>query len=124
MVVMLLRHLSIPSSLVPLESEVFAGPCSQRQGDDEGGRLFESLEGGFMSIRIRIHEREPIGAALRRFKRLLERTGLIKELRKRKHYEKPVRRAGVPNCASKRSYVRGRCRNEAKDRFDELLFMI
>jgi small subunit ribosomal protein S21 len=42
-----------------------------------------------MSIRIRVHEREPIGAALRRFKKLLERTGLIKELRKRRHYEKP-----------------------------------
>jgi small subunit ribosomal protein S21 len=38
---------------------------------------------------MRVHDREPIGAALRRFKRLLERTGLIKELRKRRHYEKP-----------------------------------
>jgi len=27
--------------------------------------------------------------ALRRFKKLLERSGLTKELRKRKHYEKP-----------------------------------
>jgi small subunit ribosomal protein S21 len=38
---------------------------------------------------MRIHDREPIGAALRRFKRLLERSGLVKELRKRRHYEKP-----------------------------------
>jgi small subunit ribosomal protein S21 len=29
------------------------------------------------------------GAALRRFKKLLERSGLIKELRKRNYYEKP-----------------------------------
>jgi len=42
-----------------------------------------------MSLRMRVHEREPIGAALRRFKKLLERTALIKELRKRRHYEKP-----------------------------------
>lgn len=42
-----------------------------------------------MSLRMRVHDREPIGAALRRFKKLLERTGLIKELRKRRHYEKP-----------------------------------
>jgi small subunit ribosomal protein S21 len=42
-----------------------------------------------MSLRMRIHDREPIGAALRRFKKLLERSGLTKELRKRKHYEKP-----------------------------------
>src|SRR5947199_10398303 len=46
-------------------------------------------EGESMPLRMRVHDREPIGAALRRFKKLLERSGLIKELRKRKHYEKP-----------------------------------
>jgi len=42
-----------------------------------------------MPLKMRVHEREPIGAALRRFKKLLERTGIQKELRKRKYYEKP-----------------------------------
>jgi small subunit ribosomal protein S21 len=42
-----------------------------------------------MSLRMRIYDREPIGSALRRFKKLLERSGLQKELRKRKYYEKP-----------------------------------
>jgi len=42
-----------------------------------------------MPLRMRVHEREHIGAALRRFKKLLERSGLQKELRKRKYYEKP-----------------------------------
>lgn len=42
-----------------------------------------------MSLRMRVHEREPIGLALRRLKKLLERSGLQKELRKRRHYEKP-----------------------------------
>jgi small subunit ribosomal protein S21 len=42
-----------------------------------------------MSLRMRVHEREPIGGALRRFKKLLERSGMQKELRKRRHYEKP-----------------------------------
>jgi small subunit ribosomal protein S21 len=42
-----------------------------------------------MTLRMRVHDREPIGAALRRFKKLLERSGLTKELRKRKYYEKP-----------------------------------
>ena len=46
-------------------------------------------EGASMPLRLRVHEREPIGAALRRFKKLLERSGLKKELRKRKYYEKP-----------------------------------
>ena len=42
-----------------------------------------------MPLRMRIYDREPIGMALRRFKRLLERSGVIKELRRRKYYEKP-----------------------------------
>jgi small subunit ribosomal protein S21 len=42
-----------------------------------------------MPIRMRIYDRESIGAALRRFKKILERSGLKKELRKREHYEKP-----------------------------------
>lgn len=42
-----------------------------------------------MPLRMRIYDREPIGAALRRFKKLLERSGLTKELRSRTHYEKP-----------------------------------
>lgn len=42
-----------------------------------------------MSLRMRVHDREPIGLALRRFKKLIERSGLAKEFRKRRHYEKP-----------------------------------
>jgi small subunit ribosomal protein S21 len=38
---------------------------------------------------MRVHEREPIGAALRRFKKLLERSGMKGELRAREYYEKP-----------------------------------
>jgi small subunit ribosomal protein S21 len=42
-----------------------------------------------MPLRMRVHDREPIGLALRRFKKLLERSGVLKEQRSRKHYEKP-----------------------------------
>jgi len=42
-----------------------------------------------MPLKMRVHDREPIGLALRRFKKLLERSGIQKELRKRKYYEKP-----------------------------------
>jgi small subunit ribosomal protein S21 len=38
---------------------------------------------------MRVHDREPIGLALRRFKKLLERSGMQKELRAHQHYEKP-----------------------------------
>lgn len=42
-----------------------------------------------MSIKMRVHDREPIIVALRRFKKLIERSGLKKELRKHEYYEKP-----------------------------------
>ncbi len=42
-----------------------------------------------MTLRMRVHDKEPIGLALRRFKKLLERSGMQKELRARQHYEKP-----------------------------------
>ena len=42
-----------------------------------------------MTLRMRVHEREPIGLALRRFKKLLERSGMQKELRAHQNYEKP-----------------------------------
>jgi ribosomal protein S21 len=38
---------------------------------------------------MRIHDREHIGAALRRFKKLLERSGVKRELRAHEYYEKP-----------------------------------
>jgi small subunit ribosomal protein S21 len=42
-----------------------------------------------MGLRMRVHEREPIGAALRRFKKLIERSGMKKEIRAHEYYEKP-----------------------------------
>ena len=42
-----------------------------------------------MTLRMRVHEREPIGMALRRFKKLIERSGMQTELRAHQHYEKP-----------------------------------
>jgi len=42
-----------------------------------------------MGLRMRVHEREPIGAALRRFKKLIERSGMRAELRAHEYYEKP-----------------------------------
>lgn len=42
-----------------------------------------------MGLRMRVHEREPIGAALRRFKKLIERSGMNRALRAHAYYEKP-----------------------------------
>lgn len=42
-----------------------------------------------MGLRMRVHDKEPIGQALRRFKKLIERSGMQKELRHHQYYEKP-----------------------------------
>jgi len=39
--------------------------------------------------RIEIAPGEPLEKALRRFKKKIEREGILKQLRARKHYEKP-----------------------------------
>jgi small subunit ribosomal protein S21 len=39
---------------------------------------------------IRVKENEPFEVALRRFKRTVEKTGLLTELRAREFYEKPT----------------------------------
>ena len=39
---------------------------------------------------VRLRENEPFDVALRRFRRTVERTGLLRELRTREYYEKPT----------------------------------
>lgn len=40
-------------------------------------------------LRMRLRPHEPIEGALKRFKKLLERSGIRKEMRRSKYYEKP-----------------------------------
>ena len=42
--------------------------------------------------RVEVRGDEPLEKALRRFKRLIEREGILKTLKARKHYEKPSER--------------------------------
>ena len=42
-----------------------------------------------MRLKMYLRDREPVGPALRRFRKMMERSGLQKELRERKHYTKP-----------------------------------
>ncbi len=58
-----------------------------------------------MGLRMRVHDREPIGAALRRFKKLLERSGMKRELRAHEYYEKPCE-ARSRKAAKRRSAIR------------------
>ena len=65
----------------------------------------ERAEGGKTVSEIRIKENESIDSALRRFKRQTSRDGIIQEVRKREHYEKPsVARKKKSEAARKRKY--------------------
>ena len=54
---------------------------------------------------VRIKDNEPLENALRRFKRQVTKSGIMGEMRKREHYEKPsVKRKKKSEAARKRKY--------------------
>ena len=54
---------------------------------------------------IRVKENESLDSALRRFKRQCARAGVIAEVQKREHYEKPsVKRKKKSEAARKRKF--------------------
>ena len=58
---------------------------------------------------VKVKENEPFDVALRRFKRLVEKTGLLNDLRAREFYEKPTwERKRKAAAAVKRQYRRVR----------------
>ncbi len=69
-------------------------PCS----DIAEGREYTMSE-------IRIRDNESLESALKRFKRSCARAGVLAEVRKREHYEKPsVKRKKKAEAARKRKY--------------------
>lgn len=63
------------------------------------------LEGGKRVSEIRIKENESLDSALKRFKRSCAKSGVLAEVRKREHYEKPsVKRKKKSEAARKRKY--------------------
>lgn len=54
---------------------------------------------------IRVKDNESLDSALRRFKRQCARSGVLNEVRKREHYEKPsVKRKKKSEAARKRKF--------------------
>lgn len=62
-------------------------------------------EGGKEMSEIKIKENESLDSALRRFKRQCAKAGVLSEIRKREHYEKPsVKRKKKSEAARKRKF--------------------
>ncbi|GAB6049559.1 30S ribosomal protein S21 [Hydrogenophilus islandicus] len=53
---------------------------------------------------VRVKENEPAEVAVRRFKRLVEKAGILTELRKREFYEKPSERRKRMRAAAIKRY--------------------
>ena len=57
-------------------------------GHRQGGRT--NLNSDLSMTTVRVKENEPFDVALRRFKRTIEKLGLLTDLRAREFYEKPT----------------------------------
>jgi small subunit ribosomal protein S21 len=72
--------------------------------------LFNALDGlfrreGKLVSETKVRKNETIDAALRRFKRSIAKDGVLAEVKKRKHYEKPsVKRKKKSEAARKRKF--------------------
>lgn len=55
---------------------------------------------------VRVKDNEPIESAIRRFKKQCEKAGILAELRKREHYEKPSVRRKRKALAAKKRFLR------------------
>ena len=62
-----------------------------------------SMEGGIVMSEVRVGKNESLDSALRRFKRTCQKSGVMAEIRKHEHYEKPsVKRKKKAEAARKR----------------------
>ena len=67
--------------------------------------LFLRRREGIGMAEVRVKENESLDSALRRFKRQCARSGVIAEVKKREHYEKPsVKRKKKSEAARKRKF--------------------
>jgi small subunit ribosomal protein S21 len=82
----------------------FDGPCAIRRAS-----LFRlTFEGqvNFNVTTIRVKDGESIEGALKRFKKATEKAGILSEIRKREHYEKPSVKKKKKALAAKKRAVK------------------
>ena len=60
---------------------------------------------------VRIKENEPIESAIRRFKKQCDKAGILQELKRREHYEKPSARRKRKMIAARKRAMRRASRN-------------
>ena len=63
---------------------------------------------------VKVKENEPFDVALRRFKRSCEKAGVLSEVRRREHYEKPTAERKRKQAAAVKRHAKKRQREAKK----------
>jgi glycerophosphoryl diester phosphodiesterase len=98
-----------PADHLDCKRELLDGAAFPAGGSTAEPRGIRLRGGGCSSgmAGVRVKDNEPIESAIRRFKKQCEKAGILAELRKREHYEKPsVRRKKKAMAARKRALRR------------------
>lgn len=86
-------------------SKVWTGSCRAENSIKSILQRIDLPEGGIKVSEVRVKDNESLDSALRRFKRQCAKSGVMSEIRKREHYEKPsVKRKKKSEAARKRKY--------------------
>jgi small subunit ribosomal protein S21 len=72
------------------------------------------LVGDFLMPVIKVKENEPFDVALRRFKRSCEKAGILSEVRRREHYEKPTTERKRKKAAAVKRHMKKVSRDNAR----------
>ncbi|HCM0576324.1 TPA: 30S ribosomal protein S21 [Vibrio parahaemolyticus] len=63
---------------------------------------------------VKVRENEPFDVALRRFKRSCEKAGILSEVRRREHYEKPTTVRKRAKAAAQKRHAKAQKRHAKK----------
>ncbi|MGF1529084.1 MAG: 30S ribosomal protein S21 [Candidatus Competibacterales bacterium] len=63
---------------------------------------------------VKVKENEPFDVALRRFKRSCEKAGILSEVRRREHYEKPTQERKRKQAAAVKRHLKKLQRENAR----------
>ena len=99
------EELAASSSMPPV---YFVASQGKLDGS-RASRLSCSILGDNQLPGLKVRETEPYESAIRRFKKQCEKAGILSEIRKREHYEKPsVKRKKKALAAKKRALKKAR----------------
>src|SRR5262249_9032326 len=101
-----------PTPRVPAPVPRCYGAASGPLGEPRDQNLrFSEREGVLGMAWVRVRENEPIDSAIRRFKKQCAKAGILQELRKRQHYDKPSVRRKKKAVAARKRAIRRTARN-------------